>query len=159
MRNGQYQQAEQRLHQLLKKDPDSIWYNSTLAEVLQYQQRLDEALAVYKSQLLLYPDDLALGSRLTRVLLMQGENDQALQHALRLKARHSKIPGVYSLLVQIYQNLDEPSLKQLAEADYQWANGNQAYAQKLYKKLMEENVLDAAEEARLSERIDRDVGK
>ena len=159
MRNGQYQQAEQRLHQLLKKDPDSIWYNSTLAEVLQYQQRLDEALAVYKSQLLLYPDDLALGTRLTRVLLMQGENDQALQQALSLKARHSKIPGVYSLLVQIYQNLDEPSLKQLAEADYQWANGNQAYAQKLYKKLMEENLLDAAEEARLSERIGRDVGK
>ncbi len=157
LRNGQYDQAEENIRQLLKQDPDSLWYNSTLAEILEFQQRHNEAIALYQSQLLLYPDDLAFGIRLVKVLIKQERFEPALEQALELKARHSSNPGVYSLLVDIYDKQGETVFKQLAEADYHWVNGNQAYAQKLYKKLVADGELDPAREARLSERIEKDV--
>ncbi len=157
LRNGQYEEAEGKIRLLLKQDPDSLWYNSTLAEIMEFQQRYAEATALYQSQLLLYPDDLALGSRLVKVLVKQGQYEPALEQALRLKTSHGNDPMVYSLLVDIYDKQGQAVLQQLAEADYHWVNGNQAYAQKLYKKLVADGVLDPAREARLNERIEKDV--
>ncbi|MDJ0833613.1 MAG: M48 family metalloprotease [Gammaproteobacteria bacterium] len=156
VRNGQYEQAERIIRRLLQQDPDSLWFNSTLAEIMEFQQRLDEAVALYESQLLLYPDDLALGSRLVKVLVKQGASEQALKQALRLETSYSNDPGVYSLLVDIYDRMGNTVFKQLAEADYHWVNGNKSYAQKLYKNLLAEGGLDPAREARLSERLTRE---
>lgn len=153
-RNGHYKKAEKLYLDLIESDPDSLWYSYALAENMEYQQRLDDARQLYQSMMLLYPDDLALGNRLVGVLLRQDKLEKALETTRRLALQHEKQAQVYQLLVNIYTRLDNQPLKQLAEANYHWSNGNKEQAIKLYNVLLSGGQLDLVSEERVRVKLE-----
>ena len=153
-RNGQYIEAEKIYRELIDSDPDSLWFNYALAENMEYQQRLTEASQLYHSTLLLFPDDLAIATRLVNVLLLQDLPQKALDIAMQLYENHKTKPTIYQLLVDTYTKLDNAPLRQLAEANYQWYNDNKKQAKIQYKALLSKGLLDVADEARVKEKLD-----
>ena len=154
-KNGQYANAETLFRTLIREDPDSIWYSYALAENLEFQQRREEARQIYQSLLLLYPDELAIGVRIVNILRMEHREVEALEIALKLTGKHEKDPQVYKLLVALYDKLDAPLLKDLSEANYHWFSGNQKQAEKLYKSLLVKGKLDAANEEKIREKLNK----
>ena len=145
-RNGQLKQSERIYLALIQSDPDSIWYSYALAENLDYQGRLDESAQLYRSMLLLYPDDLAIGARLAKIYIKQKKYKFALDMVERLANDHENETLVYELQVEIYTALSDDTSRQLAEANYHWFNGNRKQAEKLFKGLLSRGVLDAGRE-------------
>lgn len=155
-RNGRYVTAEKLYQELIQTDPDSLWFNYALAENMEYQQRLTEASSIYKSTLLLYPDDIAIAARLVNVLVVQGQPQSALEIALQLFEKHKNQPMIYQLLVDIYTKLDNDSLRQLAEANYHWFSGNKKHARVQFKDLLSKGLLDAVNQERVKEKLNSD---
>lgn len=153
-RHGQYKAAENLYRHLIKEDPDSIWYSYALAENMEYQGQSVEAAQLYRSMLLLYPDDFALGARLAKVLIKQKLFQQALDTVSQLEQDHEKEVLVYQLLVEVYSGLDLDALRQLAEANYHWFNENRERAKKLYRALLAEGRLDAAGEEKIKLKLE-----
>ncbi len=152
-RNGQYAAAEKNYLMLIDQDPDSIWYRYALAENMLYQNRLGEAENIYRSLLLVYPHDLAIGTELARACINQGKNLEALKVVNHLLTEHEKEPVNYELLVEIHKQLgDEQSVK-LAEADYHWFTGNKKMATALFQTLLKEGRLNAAQETSVKEKL------
>lgn len=154
-RNGQFKSAENIYLQLIKDDPDSIWFSYALAENLDYQDRLTEAANLYKSMLLLYPDDFAIGVRLAKILMKQKQYSGALEIISRLQRDHEKEILVYQMQVEIFSELNQKPFRQLAEANYHWFNGNRKQAQKLFNALLAQGVLDAGNEERIKLKLEQ----
>ncbi len=152
-RNGRYADAEKIYLELIESDPDSLWFNYALAENMEYQQRLSEASVLYQSTLLLYPDDIAIATRLINVLLAQNKPDNALTITMQLYEKHKENPTIYQLLADIYSDLNDDLLRQLAEANYHWYNGNKKHAEIQYKALLSKGILDAANEESIKEKL------
>jgi len=152
-RNGQYAAAEKLYKTLIKSDPDSIWYSYALAENMRYQNRLEEAGDIYRSLLLLYPDDFAIGAELSRVLIKQNKNEDALQLIKQMIATHEKQGLAYKLLVEVYEKLDKDVPGKLAEANYHWFSGNKDLAIKLFEALLEQGELEVTDETRVREKL------
>jgi len=152
-RNGRYADAEKIYLELVESDPDSLWFNYALAENMEYQQRLTEASQLYESTLLLYPDDIAIATRLINVLLAQNRPNNALQITMQLFEKHKDDPTIYQLLTDIYSDLNDDLLRQLAEANYHWYNGNKQQAEIRFKALLSRGVLDAANEESIKEKL------
>lgn len=155
-RNGQYRKAEKHYLELIETDPDSLWYSYALAENMEYQQRLEDAHQLYQSMMLLYPDELALGTRLVGVLLRQDQLEKALETTHRLAQQHENKVKIYQLMVEIYSRLGDEPLKQLAEANYHWFNGNKKQAKKLFNALLSGGQLDLPSEERVRVKLDKD---
>jgi predicted Zn-dependent protease len=154
-RNGQFKQAENIYHTLIQSDPDSIWYSYALAENLEYQGRLDESAQLYRSMLLLYPDDLAIGARLAKIYIKQERYSLALGLVERLLNDHENETLVYELQVKIYTALSNDVSRQLAEANYHWFNGSRERAKKLFKALLAQGVLDAGREEGINLKLEQ----
>ncbi len=152
-RNGRYVDAEKIYNELIESDPDSLWFNYALAENMEYQQRLSEASLLYQSTLLLYPDDIAIAARLINVLLARNMPDNALEISLQLFEKHKDDPTIYQLLVDIYSDLGNVALRQFAEANYHWYNGNKEQAEIQYKALLSKGILDASNEEWINEKL------
>jgi len=156
-RNGRYSDAEKLYLELTRSDPDSLWFNYALAENMEYQQRLLDASNLYNETLLLYPDDIAIAARLINVLILLEQPESALKIAFLLYDEHKAKPRIHQLLVTIYQKLDNAPLKQLAEANYHWFNGNEKFARKQFKLLLAEGKLDIANEEGIKEKLSSDL--
>ena len=155
-RNGHYESAEKLYQELIRSDPDSLWFNYALAENMEYQQRLAEASRLYKATLLLYPDDIAIAARLVNVLIIQGQPKSALGIARQLFDQHKNQPRIHQLLVTIYKELNDEPLRKLAEADYHWFGGNKKHAKRLYKMLLDNGELGVANEEGVNEKLGSD---
>ena len=131
-RNGKFSEAESIYRSLIKGDPDSIWYSYALAENMEFQNRSQEAREIYQSMLLLYPDELAIGTRVVNILMKQGDIQSALEITLTLERKHEQNPQVYQLLVALYERNNNELMKALSEANYHWYSGNKKQAEKLY---------------------------
>lgn len=153
MKNGLFQAASQRLSRLSSKDPDSIWVSYAQAESLLFQSKYNEALEIYQSLILLYPDDLAITIKLVNTLIQLQQYEKALEYAERILIQNEQQPESYQMLVQLYKLLDKPNLQQLAEADYHWYNGNQKQAEKLYKGLISKGLLDVINEQKVKDKL------
>ncbi len=153
-RNGRYARAEALLLELIESDRDSIWYHYTRAELLRFQKRDAEASDVYRSLLLLYPDDYAIGIRQAEVLVDLGRHREALDSLKLLAQNHGQETGLYQMLVHIYTALNDEPKKMLAEGDYHWFNGNRELAKKIYRKLLDEGRLGAGSEEIIRQRIE-----
>ena len=153
-RNGRYDIAGSIYEELSRQDPDSLWYKYASAENLEYQGRIGEAALVYESALLVYPDELSIGLRLTNVYMTQKKFDQALARALQLLKSHPDQFIIYESLVKAYSALNNEPLRKFAEANYHWYSGNRELAKKQFKALISEGVLDAPNEQRAKEKLD-----
>jgi predicted Zn-dependent protease len=156
MRNGRYAVADKILQELLRFDPDSLWLNYVWAQNLELAGRLDEAARVYEASLMLYPDEIAITVRLAKLLLSRQKAQQALSWVLKIADRHKTRAEIYLLLVEIYRTLGRDSLRQLAEANFHWYDGNKKQARKLFKALLTSGSLDAAQEAEIRQRMGSD---
>lgn len=154
-RNGQYQQGESLLRQLIAIDPDSIWYSYALADNLQFQSKLKQAESIYQSMLLLYPDDFAIGLRLAQIHIDRGLFSQARDLLLALQGANQEESRLYQLLAEVYRELGDSLPQKIAEADYHWYVGNHELARKLYKNLLEKEQLGPMEAERISKRISK----
>ncbi len=155
IRNGDYETAEKRLGLLIDEDPDSVWYQYALAENRQYQNRLEAAAEIYRSLLLLYPDDFAIGAELVTVLLKLENYDEVLEWLEKLALNHENKALFHRLKVNLYQKTNNPSARQLAEANYHWYSGNYDRAKKQFQTLIDNNQLTAAEETRVKEKMNK----
>ncbi len=156
-RNGRYEKAGKIYRELIQTDPDSLWFNYSLAQNMEYRKQLKSALDIYQSLLLLYPDDLAVTSRLVHILLTQNKAEEALKYIQLIFENHKKEPGIYELLVDVYSRLENESLKQLAEANYHWFNGNKKRAKILFKALLAQGSLDIANTESVKEKLDTEL--
>lgn len=154
-RNGQYKQAETVYRSFLKTDPDSIWYSYALAENLEFQKRMDEAQSIYQNLLLLYPDELAIGSRIVNLLMTRERPKQALKIMQALQPKHENNPVVYKLLVGLYERLDDQLMKEISEAHFHWYSGHKKMAEKLYKSILVNGNLDAANAEKIREKLNK----
>ncbi len=157
MKKGLFDDASKRLTQLKKGDPDSVWISYALAECLMFESKFDQALNIYQSLLLLYPEDLAISIKRINVLIQLGRYNEALEYAQGVLKQNEDDPETYKTLVQIYKILNQTSRLQLAEANFHWYSGNRAQAQKLYKALIDKGLLDVVNEQKVKEKLAQNI--
>jgi predicted Zn-dependent protease len=152
-RNGQYATADKLYNELIKSDPDSIWFRYALAENMRYQGRLEDAGEIYRSLLLLYPDDFAIAAELSKVLIEQDKFSAALMLIDQQIAKHESMALAYELKVDVENRLNNDVERKIAEANYHWYSDNTELAVKLYQALLDEGVLDATAEAKIKQKL------
>lgn len=74
--NKKFEEAKEKVNELLLQDPDQIMYNGLLAEIYQNQGRSEEALAVYSRLLERNPDNPVIQMKLCDFLLKEKEYDE-----------------------------------------------------------------------------------
>jgi len=96
----------------------------------------------------IFPDEFALSLRLIRLLKSAGKFESALVVARRLEKRHAHDISVYIELAEIYQQLNRPVFRMMAEAEYHRLAGNPALAVNLYNSVIDSAETDLATESR-----------
>ena len=137
---GQFELADRTLRRLYQQDSENIWYGYAFAENLENLGQLDQAEQVYRELLEIFPDELAFSLRLIRLLKSGGEFESALVIARRLEKSNPYNKNVYIELAGIYEQLNRPVFRMMAEAEYHRLAGNPVLAIKLY-----DGVIDSAE--------------
>ena len=155
MKAGKYELAGQALGRLYKQDSDNIWYGYSLAENLEYLKRPEEAEQVYRQLLKIYPDQLSLSLGLIKLLKSFNEYEDALVIARRLEKRFPFESDIYKDLADIYDHLDQPVFRLIAEADYHLITGNFEHAINLYKAVIELDEIDEASRSRIEARLEQ----
>jgi len=145
---GQFDLADRALRQLYQQDSENIWYGYAFAENLESMGRLDQAQQVYRELLNIYPDEFTLSLRLVRLLKSVKDFEAALLIARRLENRYPDEKTVYIELAEIYQELNRPVFRMMAEAEYHQLAGSPSLAIKLYNSVIESNQTDLATESR-----------
>ena len=90
--------------------------------------------------------------RLLRVLQLGGQNQSALVIARGLENRHPDDKQVYFELSEIYQALQRPALRLMAQAEFHRIAGNPQQAIKLYDQVLESPDADLATESKAREK-------
>lgn len=149
---GDFNTANRALNQLYKKDPDNMWYSIAFAENLERLGREDEAELVYRRLLDIFPGDYVLSMNLLRLLKLSGRYQSALIIARRIETRHPEDRQVYFELSGLYDSLNRPALRMMAEAEYHRITGNSRQAVKLYDQVLEMPDTDLATASRAREK-------
>jgi predicted Zn-dependent protease len=145
---GNFELGNRVLEKLYKQDSDNIWYGYAFAESFEYLNRPEQAEQVYRKLLEIYPDQLSLSLRLVRLLKTQGKYEAALVIARRLETRFPYERGIYKDLADIYDQLDQPVLRIMAEAAYHLITGNLDQATRLLETVIGMKETDATTRAR-----------
>jgi len=145
---GQFDLADRALRQLYLQDEENIWYGYAFAENLENLGQLKQAKQVYRELLDIYPGHFALSLRLIRLLKNLDEFEAALVIVRGLEKRYSNDKNVYVELAEIYQYLDRPVFRMMAEAEYHRLVGKPELAVKLYNAVIESAETDLATASR-----------
>jgi predicted Zn-dependent protease len=88
--------------------------------------------------------------RLLRLLKLAGRNQSALVIARGIENRFPEDRQIYFELSEIYQSLQRPGLRLMAQAEYQRLTGNPRQAIRLYDEILSSGDIDpvTASEAR-----------
>ena len=148
MKLGEYELADQLLATLYRQDTDNIWYGYTYAENLENLTRPGEAEQIYRKLLEIYPDQLSLSLRLIKLLKSFDEYESALLIARRLENRFPYQQAVYRNLSDIYDHLEQPVFKMMAEAKYHLITGNVDNAVVLYETVIGSSEADDTTKSR-----------
>ena len=154
IKGGKFELANRALGRLYKQDSDNIWYGYAYGESFEYLNRSEEAEQVYRKLLEIYPDQLSLSLRLIKLLISAGEFESALVIARRLEKRFPYERSIYKDLADIYDHLEQPVLKLMAEADYHLITGNIEHAINLYGTIIGMAESDEATRARAQARLE-----
>ena len=152
MQASDFQRADDILSSLYQLNSENIWYGIAYAENLERMGREDTAELVYRRQLDIFPGDYVLSLRLLRLLKRNGHNQAALLLARKLENRYPERQQVYFELSEIYQALQKPALRMMAEAEFHRINGNRTQAIKLYEQILASGVADIATESKAREK-------
>jgi len=144
VKNARYQQADKQLEALYHRDQENIWYSIAYAENLEYLGRYDEAELIYRRLLDIFPGDYVLSMRLLRLLKQTGRNQSALVIARQLENDFPEKQQIYFELSEIYQSLDRPVMKLMAEAEFHSITGNTRQAIRLYDQVLKSTDADVA---------------
>ncbi|MDH3763031.1 MAG: M48 family metalloprotease [Gammaproteobacteria bacterium] len=147
-----YSGADDRLSRLYQRDNENIWYSIAFAENLEQLGRESEAELVYRRLLDIFPGDYVLSMRLLRLLKLGGRDQSALVIARRLENRFPEDKQVYFELSEIYQSLQRPALRMMAQADFHRINGNPRQAIKLYDQVVNSPDADLATASKAREK-------
>ncbi len=145
---GEFEQANLSLEKLYQQDSENVWYGYVYAENLENMNQLDEARQVYSKLLEIFPDEFALSLRFIRLLKSAGDFDSALVIARRLEKRFPGEKRVYKELSEIYNKLQQPIHRMMAEAEYHQLSGNYQLAINLYDTVIGSPQTDDATESR-----------
>lgn len=145
---GEFEQANLSLEKLYQQDSENVWYGYVYAENLENMNQLDEARQVYRKLLEIFPDEFALSLRFIRLLKSAGDYDSALVIARRLEKRFPGEKRVYKELSEIYNKLQQPIYRMMAEAEYHQLSGNYQLAINLYDTVIGSPQTDDATESR-----------
>ncbi len=145
---GEFEQANLSLKNLYRQDSENVWYGYVYAENLENLNQLDEARQVYRKLLEIFPDEFALSLRFIRLLKSAGDFDSALVIARRLENRFPGEKRIYKELSEIYNELQQPVYKMMAEAEYHRLSGNYQLAINLYDTVIGSSQTDAATKSR-----------
>lgn len=148
IKTGQFELADTALQQLYLRDSENVWYGYAYAENLEYMDRLEQAELVYRELLNIYPGEFALSLRLIRLLKSADKFEAALTIARGLEKRFSEEKSVYIELAEIYQELNRPVFRMMAEAEFHKLAGNPTQAIKLYNLVIDSNEVDLTTESR-----------
>jgi predicted Zn-dependent protease len=145
---GEFEQANLSLEKLYQQDSENVWYGYVYAENLENLNQLDEARQVYRKLLEIFPDEFALSLRFIRLLKSAGDFDSALVIARRLEKRFPSEKRVYKELSEIYNKLQQPIYRMMAEAEYHRLSGNYQLAINLYDTVIGSPQTNDATESR-----------
>ncbi|MDJ0779676.1 MAG: M48 family metalloprotease [Gammaproteobacteria bacterium] len=152
IRRAEYQHAEALLDRLYRSDSENIWYSIAYAENLEHLNQIDEAELVYRRLLDIFPGDYVLSIRLLRLLKLKGRYQSALSLARELENRFPQRPEIYFELSDLYESLQKPALKSMAEAEFHRLNGNPQQAIRLYDQILKSGDADIATESKAREK-------
>ena len=150
--SGKYASADDRLASLYRGDNENIWYSIAFAENLENLGRQSEAELVYRRLLDIFPGDYVLSMRLLRLLRQGGRDQSALVIARGLENEFPEEKQVYFELSEIYESLQRPALRLMAQAEFHRLSGNSRQAIKLYDEVLESPDADVATESRAREK-------
>lgn len=149
---AKYDRADKMLDGLYGGDSDNIWYGIAYAENLQHLGRETEAELVYRRLLDIFPGDYVLSMHLLRLLKLVGQHESALVIARQLENRFPANQQVYFELSEIYESLQQPSLRMMAEAEFHRITGNPRQAIRLYDQVINATETDLATESKAREK-------
>ena len=152
IQSGNYVQADERLGELYRANDESIWYGFGYAESLENLNRRDEAEAVYRHLLDIFPGDYALSLRLIKLYKDLGRGEDALAIARDLEVRFPEDQQVYFELSEIYKILNKSALQLMAQAEYHRITGNYRQAVRLYDQVLQSRDVDLATESKAREK-------
>jgi len=147
-----YVTADDRLSALYNRDSENIWYSIAFAENLEQLGRESEAELVYRRLLDIFPGDYVLSMRLLHLLKLAGRSHSALVIARNLENQFPENKQVYFELSEIYQLLQRPVLRLMAQAEFHRINGNPRQAIKLYAQVLNSPDADLATESEAREK-------
>jgi predicted Zn-dependent protease len=149
---AEYDRADKMLADLYSRDSDNIWYGIAFAENLEHLGRETEAELVYRGLLDIFPGDYVLSMHLLRLLKQAGQNESALVIARQLENRFPENQQVYFELSEIYDSLQQPSLRMMAEAEFHRITGNPRQAIRLYDQILDSPETNLATESEAREK-------
>jgi len=147
-----YVTADDRLSALYNRDSENIWYSIAFAENLEQLGRESEAELVYRRLLDIFPGDYVLSMRLLHLLKLAGRSHSALVIARKLEIQFPEDKQVYFELSEIYQSLQRPALRLMAQAEFHRINGNPRQAIKLYGQVLNSPDADITTESEAREK-------
>ncbi|HEY5738360.1 MAG TPA: hypothetical protein VIW27_01480, partial [Gammaproteobacteria bacterium] len=107
---------------------------------------------IYRRLLDIFPGDYVLSMRLLRLLKQTGRNQSALVIARQLEIDFPQRQQIYFELSEIYQSLDRPIMKLMAEAEFHRITGNIKQAIRLYDQVLKSADADIATRSRAREK-------
>ena len=144
VKQAKYEEADKRLADLYNIDPENIWYSIAYAENLENLGDTEEAELVYRRLLDIFPGDYVLSMRLVRLFKQEERYQSALSLARKLEINYPERQQVYFELSEIYQALDRPVMKLMAEAEFHRITGNTKQAIRLYDQVLKSPDADIA---------------
>ena len=152
IRSAEYERADVLLDRLYRSESENIWYSIAYAENLEHLNRVAEAELVYRRLLDIFPGDYLLSIRLLRLLKLEGRYQSSLLLARALENRFPERPEIYFELSELYESLQKPALKSMAEAEFHRINGNPTQAIRLYDQILKSGNADIATESKAREK-------
>lgn len=157
IRNGDYVEAQKMMEKLRIEDPDSRWYATAMAGNLVNLEQNGKAEELFRSMLLLYPEDLSVALELVDLLVARNASKEALSVIQDLRTFHGENPVFHKALVRVYSATGQSVVRKIAEADYHWYSGHTKHATWLFKQLLNEGELTLVQRAGIEERLDSEL--
>ncbi len=151
-RKGRYREAERLLRTLSQRQPDNITYQYALAKVKTDAGKLDDALAIYKRNLHLYPLDTPLTMQYAFTLIQADRAKEAREVLHRYLGVKPPTPALYRLLAQAEQKAGFPVASRQAMAEYYFLEGFTLEAIRQLKQALESSAITPYERASIEAR-------
>ncbi len=154
LKTGDYGKAFELTSQLARQDPDRIAYQIHLARIKLAAGHADEALAIFRDNLALYPNNRPLTLLYANALIQTGNPSQATRVLRNYKReRKQASPLYYSLLAQAENDSGNEIAAHQALAEYYDLVGQTASAISQLKIALKDVEQDSLRHAQIKARL------